>query len=83
MPHDRNNKEIKIGSIIKGPNVSAQKGVEFVGIVHAMRTGQTCSGDATPLAVITTLEDGTRIIDRHPNPHFNGAFDAGKVTLID
>lgn len=82
MPHSKTGKLIQVGSIIKGPNVSAAPGIEFIGVVHTMRTGQTCSGDAKPLAIIHTLADGTRLI-MQPVGYFNEAFDADKVEVID
>lgn len=79
MPHSKTGKEIKIGSIIKGPNVS---GVEILGIVHNMRTGQKCSGDAKVLAVIHRLGD-TTLVQSPPLGYVNEAFDADAVEVFD
>lgn len=79
MPHSKTGKEIKIGSVIKGPNVS---GIEYIGIVHNMRTGQKCSGDAKALAVFHRFGD-TTLVQAPPLGYFNEAFDADEVEVID
>lgn len=83
MPHDRNGKLIRVGSIVKGPNCSGRKGLEMIGIVHTMREGQKCSGDVDVLATFQKLDDGSVIIDKHPSPYVNSSFNADEVTLIE
>lgn len=79
MPHSRTGKEISVGSIVKGPNVS---GIEFIGIVHNMRTGQKCSGDAKPIAVFHKIGDKT-LVQAPPLGYVNEAFNADEVEVVE
>ena len=67
MPHDRKGRLIEVGDFIKAPSHLTPK-QQSVGVVHCIRDGQACSGDA----VFPTVFQG-------PISHY---FDADKVEIV-